>query len=668
MSPGLRAKLLLLLASPLVLIGGAEIALRAGGYRAASPLQLSFSSGDPIAGASEIDPDLIWRLVPDRTFRVYDFEFETNRFGTRDPAPSESKSAEAYRVVCLGDSTAFGNFTSYPAELAKILSAALPDRRVQVLNAGIPGYSARQGLELLRRDLLALQPDLVTWCFGFNNAKDGMGGESDDTIVRRAQSPRSQFRRLLMSSRFCEWVAEFVTATREPSEGFTAGASVPRVSPEEHGRWLAEASALCATAGVSLVAITQPHAFVPHRIDTLPLADRSFMALVGEKLDAQNRAVAIAAAEHAIPILDLQAEFLKLESRQLFIDPLPGGDSIHGNPLGLRVFATHLAHFLAAQRRLPRDAKLDPAIAALPAIGMPSLAACDLDSDGREEIVLASAGGERTTIVAFDPDTAQIATIPSELPRPERRVHVVQLSLLEHEVLVSVALDASRNFLASLQRDGRPGILSPRVVELGNGLELARVTPYGTVDRSVFVVDFGPHASDQYVLLGPDGTPRGRFPIPFDREQGVSFATGANENGDRPLWIAGRTDDAALASLLPGQRPKIARALRHGTRGTPVTAVPLHRGGEPAWIATLQGTVLAIEDRLAGTPRPRIEFPFGAALFDPQRLSPAVATMEDADGRDVVLLASATQESLVIVRLAEGATMPFAEVSLLLPE
>lgn len=74
------------------------------------------------------------------------------------------------RIVCLGDSSTFGmnveEADTYPRQLAALLDEAQPGR-FEVMNLGVPGYTSRQGLELLRREVLGLQPDVVTFAFGF---------------------------------------------------------------------------------------------------------------------------------------------------------------------------------------------------------------------------------------------------------------------------------------------------------------------------------------------------------------------------------------------------------------------------------------------------------------------------------------------------------------------
>ena len=62
-------------------------------------------------------------------------------------------------VVCLGDSI---THAGYPAELQSLLGA-------NVINAGVPGNTSKQGLARLDKDVLAHKPNVVVVLFGTND-------------------------------------------------------------------------------------------------------------------------------------------------------------------------------------------------------------------------------------------------------------------------------------------------------------------------------------------------------------------------------------------------------------------------------------------------------------------------------------------------------------------
>ncbi len=87
---------------------------------------------------------------------------------------SRSKPGSLFRVVCLGDSITFGwdlaMESTYPYLLEDRLNSQGSTVRAQVMNAGFPSYTSRQGLIWLDRELLSFSPDAVIVQFGFNDA------------------------------------------------------------------------------------------------------------------------------------------------------------------------------------------------------------------------------------------------------------------------------------------------------------------------------------------------------------------------------------------------------------------------------------------------------------------------------------------------------------------
>ncbi len=100
------------------------------------------------------------------------YDVRTNEDGFRTPPFAQHKPPGVFRIACLGDSSTFGmnveEVDNYPSLLRKKLEALYPGR-FEVINLGIPGFTSRQGLELLRQEVVALEPDLVTFAFGTND-------------------------------------------------------------------------------------------------------------------------------------------------------------------------------------------------------------------------------------------------------------------------------------------------------------------------------------------------------------------------------------------------------------------------------------------------------------------------------------------------------------------
>lgn len=120
------------------------------------------------------DPLLGYALKP--SFRI-DYggttPVETDRFGWRDREYRREKGAGVFRVVCIGDSRVFGlglrAEETYPKQLERLLRERYPGRTIEVINAGVPGYTSREGVVLVREILPAFAPDLVIASFGHND-------------------------------------------------------------------------------------------------------------------------------------------------------------------------------------------------------------------------------------------------------------------------------------------------------------------------------------------------------------------------------------------------------------------------------------------------------------------------------------------------------------------
>ncbi len=114
------------------------------------------------------DPRLLWKPQPGHeagTIRI-------SRIGFRE-APGEP-DPERYQVACMGNSVTFGYTTpefeeTYPAVLESLLVAGGCPTTLEVLNAGIVGYSSEQALGLYEESIRKQAPRVVTLLFGYND-------------------------------------------------------------------------------------------------------------------------------------------------------------------------------------------------------------------------------------------------------------------------------------------------------------------------------------------------------------------------------------------------------------------------------------------------------------------------------------------------------------------
>jgi lysophospholipase L1-like esterase len=144
---------------------------QAMGLSSATPLPIALAAaafvlaGAGVAPAGTQDlacdaPGAVWAPLPDEL-----------RIGVSAGRP--------WTIVALGSSSTQGIGASdprltYPAQLEQLLLSRLPGRRVVVVNKGIGGETVADNLLRLDRDVLALQPDLVIWQVGTNDALRGL--------------------------------------------------------------------------------------------------------------------------------------------------------------------------------------------------------------------------------------------------------------------------------------------------------------------------------------------------------------------------------------------------------------------------------------------------------------------------------------------------------------
>lgn len=102
---------------------------------------------------------------------TFHFSSNNNGFRSREFGP---KVPGVIRIVCIGDSSTFGwgvdDEYTYPHLFeARLRRAGGP--RVEVFNLGIPGFTTRHGLGVLRHYAVELEADFFVFSFGANDAR-----------------------------------------------------------------------------------------------------------------------------------------------------------------------------------------------------------------------------------------------------------------------------------------------------------------------------------------------------------------------------------------------------------------------------------------------------------------------------------------------------------------
>ena len=131
----------------------------------------------PRRSASYLDgnPYLRTALKPNTRFQSGPFRVDVNSFGFRGPEIQMPKPPGTFRIFALGESSTFGwkgvtsHEQAWPAVLEAKLRTAHPDRQIEIVNAGVPGYtSIEQRINFMLR-ISHLQPDAILIYHGNND-------------------------------------------------------------------------------------------------------------------------------------------------------------------------------------------------------------------------------------------------------------------------------------------------------------------------------------------------------------------------------------------------------------------------------------------------------------------------------------------------------------------
>jgi lysophospholipase L1-like esterase len=322
--------------SLLLALGTADLVLRLTGVAKTCPNQYGESS------IWVCDPILDFKLRPD----LNPAGRPLNRVGFRTREFTPKKSG-VYRIVTLGDSCTFGITTStmfeyiaepYPDRLERFVAERAGPGKVEVLNAGVPGYNSYQGVMLLRTKLRDVEADLITVRFGWNDSF--MSG----TVGRIFREPEGVFalalQDFLMHTELYPFVrrAELEVADwrRHFDEDTTPKAPptewTPNISIDGYKHNLRRIAELGRARGATVWFLTSPDAFVTdenrgqyHKFPDAPSAGflltfngiPSYDRLI-EIHESYNAAAREVGAELNVPVVDMAAAYRQHSSEHLF--------------------------------------------------------------------------------------------------------------------------------------------------------------------------------------------------------------------------------------------------------------------------------------------------------------------------------------------------------------
>jgi len=272
------------------------------------------------------DLELFWKPRPGFEGRFQGHAVRIDQLGLRGPEVRVPKPPGRRRVLCFGDSITFGygvgEEDTYPARLG----ARLAERGVEVVNAGVTGYTSHQVRVRLGRLLPELQPDVVTVLIGWN---DGTLRPVSDRVYAARLRSTATVEGTLGGWRLYRLLAGFYVRSRLRAERDAQVRDQPRVSLDDYRSNLERIVLDCRARGVVPVLVRLPHRRVPGE----PAPETPYEAALLEV--AREREV----PAFSTGVLGLESE--ASDTRFLFVD------SLHLSPEGSGVMAELLARQLS---------------------------------------------------------------------------------------------------------------------------------------------------------------------------------------------------------------------------------------------------------------------------------------------------------------------------------
>jgi len=302
------------------------------------------------------EPVLGWENVPG--FRDDHFRIDAQGYrGDELPAPATTRM----RIVCLGDSRTFGmreaasgfRFdNAYPDALRDLVVQRAPEEAVEVINAGVVGYTSAHGLRQLVTRILPLRPDIVTVAFGFNDHSLAWNAalrceEPHDPLLRALWYEGSDLR--LFRLGLSVWQG---AAFLHPPP-----LSVRWVDREDYGYNLQRIAGVARAAGVHVLFVAQALRPLALGESTPPAIEpnrdlKKVYGILGAKdladlhsIDDEYSQVLYRVARNAnVPVADAAAAFAAHEGEDLF----SRYDAVHPAPAGAALIAETIYDKLVA--------------------------------------------------------------------------------------------------------------------------------------------------------------------------------------------------------------------------------------------------------------------------------------------------------------------------------
>ncbi|HEY4475828.1 MAG TPA: GDSL-type esterase/lipase family protein [Candidatus Paceibacterota bacterium] len=299
--PVIAKKILLSLSGLFLAILVSEIFLTAVGFKAAQAPFIAFT-GNPERSLAEkgenydgrkdaiylADSVTFWKFKPGGNITIahprtldsgaewFDSFYKINSRGFRGDEFAPKKPEDSFRIIAIGDSITFGLLVeeqvAYYRLLKSLLEKEFPGLNIEVLSAGVPGYTTYQGLELLKKELLGYEPDIIIAYFGANN-EFATNLYTDREYARlTAVAPLEKLSRQLKTAALLKEVIKLTTGLEFfPREAGNPRSKTVRVPAKDFGDDLNRITSLVKSAGAKPVLVVPPHS--SKNLSRQPLAE-----------------------------------------------------------------------------------------------------------------------------------------------------------------------------------------------------------------------------------------------------------------------------------------------------------------------------------------------------------------------------------------------------------
>ncbi len=305
------------------------------------------------------DARLGWRLRPDAEVHWLGVPVEVNSLGVRGPERSHDAAEGVKRILFLGDSVVFGfrieeDADTLPMQLERSLRASTSSE-VEVINAGVGGWSTWQEAEFLRTEGARYRPDVVVLGFVLNDVTEKLslqrfGGQEQGFQLRNTR--RSGWVGWLAATSWADLAREAVARFDVGESASEAAAQRELLSvydliripgdPRVRRAWdltLPQLTAIrdwCTSHAVPLMIVVFPY--------TVQLYEQR-----GQDFGAPQARLARFCRKKGVPMLDLRGPLVRAMQREGLTEYELYLDAVHPSPAGHAIVAEFIAQELLSR-------------------------------------------------------------------------------------------------------------------------------------------------------------------------------------------------------------------------------------------------------------------------------------------------------------------------------